>query len=180
MNINLLHTSIGKNQVDEIVENLVWQNYAVKDLIDITFHQNDQVAFRASWILENIYISYPDHFMPTTVYFLDRFAEQNNLSCRRHYGKILALMTHKKAKNAIKDTIKTYQTDHLTEAVFAWLIDEKTPVAVKSHCLNILANLSEKHPWIKDELIETMDFLVNKESVAFFAKVKQVRKQLKA
>ena len=76
--------------------------------------------------------------------------------------------------------MKDYDTNGFVEAVFAWLIDENIPVAVKSHCLNILANLISKHQWIKEELIDTMEFLVDKESIAFFAKVKQIRKQLKS
>lgn len=87
-------------------------------------------------------------------------------------------MTKKNASSEMKEIIVNYDTDHLVEVVFSWLIDEKVPVAIKSHCLNILANLNTKHNWIKDELMETMDFLVDKESIAFFAKVKQIRKQL--
>jgi len=41
-----------------------------------------------------------------------------------------------------------------------------------------LANLTTKHAWVKNELIETMEFLIDQESIAFFAKVKQIRKQL--
>ena len=74
--------------------------------------------------------------------------------------------------------LENYDTDCIVEVVFAWLIDEKIPVAVKSHCLNILANLTTKHAWVKTELIETMEFLIDQESIAFFAKVKQIRKQL--
>lgn len=73
-----------------------------------------------------------------------------------------------------------YDTENLVEATFQWLIDEQVPVAIKSHCLNILANFTTIHPWIKEELLQTMDYLVDKESIAFFAKVKQIRKQLKA
>lgn len=87
-------------------------------------------------------------------------------------------MTKRNASIDIKKIIEHYNTDYLVEVVFAWLIDEKIPVAVKSHCLNILANLTAKHSWIKEELLQTMDFLVDKESIGFFAKVKQIRRQL--
>lgn len=87
-------------------------------------------------------------------------------------------MTRKNASMEIRKILADYETDCLVEVVFAWLIDEKIPVAVKSHCLNILANLNIKHNWIKEELLQTMDFLADKESIGFFAKVKQIRKQL--
>jgi len=116
--------------------------------------------------------------LPWSLYFLDKFSAQTNLSALRHYVKVLAFMTKKNASAEMKEVINNYNTNALIEMVFSWLIDEKIPVAVKSHCLNILANLNVKHSWIKDELFETMDFLIDKESIAFFAKVKQVRKQL--
>ena len=75
--------------------------------------------------------------------------------------------------------MEEYDTDLLVETVFSWIIDEQVPVAVKSQCLSVLGNLHQKHPWIKEELLQTMDFLIDKESIAFYAKVKQIRKQLK-
>jgi hypothetical protein len=176
--VNLNHT-LTKHEINKILNSKHTELFNIKELIDLTFNEVKQVAFRAAWILENIYISYPDRFIPTAVYFLDRFTVQDNLSCRRHYGKILALMTSKKASPTVKEIIDNYQTDHLVETVFSWLIDQKVPVAIKSHGLNILANLSAKHPWIKEELLATMDFLVDKESVGFYSKVKLIRKQLK-
>ena len=55
-------------------------------------------------------------------------------------------MTHKKATTEVQELIGNYDTDRIVEVVFSWLIDGKIPVAVKSHCLNILANLIPKHP----------------------------------
>ncbi len=177
--LTIIKSTLSKKTVDELAEIIVESDFSVQDLIDLTFHKEEKIAFRASWILENVYMKHTFHFWPHVDYFLVRFHQQNNLSSRRHFGKILALMTARNALFYIKDTINKYKTDELVETVFNWLIDDKVPVAVKSHCLNILANLSTKHQWIKDELTETMNFLVDKESIAFYGKVKQIRKQLK-
>lgn len=174
-----IKNTLSKNKVDLLAQIAASQSNAVKDIIDLTFHPEEQIGFRAAWILENVYINNPAGFVPFATYFLDNFSRQNNLSARRHFGKILALLTKKNALPSIKDILERYQTEEIVATTFAWLIDEQVPVAIKSHCLNILANFCTKHPWIKDELPETMDYLVDKESVAFFAKVKQIRKQLK-
>ncbi|TKC10744.1 hypothetical protein FA048_11270 [Pedobacter polaris] len=174
-----IKTTLNKTKVNDLTKIAAENNFSIKELIDLTFHKEDQIAFRASWILENIYISHIERFVPHTAYFLSVFSTQNNLSCRRHYGKILALLTSRRSPLAIKELIEKHNTEQLVETVFSWLIDEKVPVAIKSHCLNILANLNAKHNWIKDELLQTMDFLVDKESIAFYAKAKQIRKQLK-
>jgi len=175
-----IKTTLQKTKVELLAQIAVKQADAIKDIIDLTFYSEEQIGFRAAWILENIYINNPQNFVPYVNYFLDNFSRQNNLSARRHFGKILALLTKKNAPQEIKAALAKYDTEKLVETAFAWLIDENVPVAIKSHCLNILANLSAKHPWVKAELLETMDYLVDKESIAFFAKAKQIRKQLKS
>lgn len=177
--LTIIKSTLSKKKIDDLAKTIVESGFSIKELIDLTFHEEEQMGFRASWILENIYIDHVSKFEPHSTYFLIKFPQQNNLSSRRHFGKILALMTSKKAPLRIKEVVLTYETDPLVETVFKWLIDDHVPVAVKSHCLNILANLSVKHNWIREELIETMEFLVDKESIAFYAKVKQIRKQLR-
>ena len=177
--IAAIKTTLSKSKVELLAQIAVKQTNSIKDIIDLTFHPEEKIAFRAAWILENIYVNNPRSFLPYLTHFFANFSRQDNLSARRHFGKILALLTKKNALPEIRQVINHYQTDELVETAFAWLIDENVPVAIKSHCLNILANLSIKHPWIEEELLQTMDYLVDKESIAFFAKVKQIRKQLK-
>lgn len=176
--IDAVKHTLGKVKVEELAALASKGGISVKDLIDLSFHRYDQIGFRSAWILERVYSNHQDSFLPYTKYFLEKFPQQQNLSALRHYVKILAFMTNKNTLPAIKLVLQQYDQDQLITMVFAWLIDEGIPVAIKSHCLNILANLAPQHRWIKDELIQTMDFLVDKESIAFFAKVKQIRKQL--
>lgn len=176
---DLLEKPVGKIEVEQFAAKTSAQTFSAKDLIDLSFHPNEQIGFRAAWILERVYSNHQERFLPHATYFLQKLPLQQNLSALRHYVKILAFITNKKTSPEIKVIITDFETDTIVEVVFAWLIDEHIPVAVKSHCLNILANLISKHNWIKEELINTMEFLVDKESIAFFAKVKQIRKQLK-
>ena len=177
--LTILKTTIGKRKVVELGKIVAESDFSMEELIDLSLHKDDQIGFRAAWILENIYLTNPLIFIPHLNWFLTNFPNQNNTSARRNFAKILALITKKNAPKEIKEIVSSFKTDHLVETVFAWVIDDEVAVAIKSHCLNILANLNTKHPWIKDELLQTMDFLVDKESIAFYAKAKQIRKQLK-
>ncbi|WP_293303741.1 hypothetical protein [Pedobacter sp. UBA5917] len=176
--LETIKTTLQKSKVEKLAAIASDETFSVKDLIDLSFYHDEQIGFRAAWIMENVYTAHQQRFLPHTLYFLEKLPHQHNLSALRHYVKILALTTKKNASTAVKKIIAGYNTDQLVEVVFAWLIDEKIPVAIKSHCLNILANLTIKHHWVREELLQTMDFLVDKESIAFFAKVKQIRKQL--
>ena len=177
--LDTLSNAISKRKVEELSELAQTNIELTEKIFALTFHPKHEVAFRAAWILENIYLASPQNFAPHVNWFLINFPNQNNTSARRNFAKILALITKKNAPKEIKEIVNQFKTDDLVETVFAWLIDEEVAVAIKSHCLNILANLNYKHPWIKEELLQTMDFLVDKESIAFYAKVKQIRKQLR-
>ncbi|MEH3115648.1 hypothetical protein [Pedobacter terrae] len=176
--LETIKTTLQKSKVEKLATIASADGFSVKDLIDLTFYHDQQIGFRAAWILENVFTNHQQQFLPYIRYFLEKFPQQSNLSALRHYAKILAIMTKRNASIEIKKIIADYDTDHLVEVVFVWLIDGKIPVAIKSHCLNILANLTIKHSWIREELLQTIDFLVDKESIGFFAKVKQIRKQL--
>jgi len=169
---------IGKASVQAFAKSIADDAFSVEELITCSFHQDHQIGFRAAWALEQVYFNHQPAFLPYAKAFLNCIHMQTNHSANRSFMKILADMTNKKASPEIKTIISHHDTTQILEVVFTWLIDNKVPVAVKSHCLSILANLVEKHDWIREELIQTMDFLIEKESIAFFAKVKPIRKQL--
>jgi hypothetical protein len=173
-----IKTTLQKTKVDQLAKIVAAQMESVPTLIDLTFHQDLQIGFRAAWILEQVYIKYQEQFLPHLLYFLKRFTEQENAAAKRHYGKILALMTCKKASEPIKLILATADTAKLVDVVFDWLIDPKTPVAVKAHCLDVLANFCTVHPWIKDELLSTIDYLIDKESIAFHLRAQKTRSNL--
>jgi hypothetical protein len=152
---------------------------AVADLLEVSFHRQKEVGFRASWMLERIMAQKPAEFAPYVGQFLGLLPAQKNLSAMRHYGKIVALLTDKKADPIYKSLLPQLDFEPVIATLFSWLIEDVTPVAVKVHCMQSLANLSPRYSWIKAELLETMDYLIDKESYAFFARVKMIRQQFK-
>lgn len=169
---NALRSPLPKKKVDELARLAAGSD--VGRILELCFDREHAVAFRASWILENIFCNRPDAFAGVADQFISRFHEQNNGSGRRHFTKILAGLS-KMPGYLIRLSNHEQQ---LAETVFTWLIDPEVAVAVKAHCLQILANFSVRQTWIRDELKQTMDFLAETESVAFFTKAKHVRRQL--
>lgn len=151
----------------------------VDDLLDISFHKKKEIAFRAVWMLEYIVTHRPLQFCPHIETFLLLLPKQKNLSARRHYAKIVVLMTARKSDLLYKEALAALSMEQVIETLFTWLVEPDTPVAVKVHCMQGLANLTPYYDWIKDELLETVDYLMGVESIAFFARAKMVKKQLK-
>lgn len=172
---NTLH----KTKVEKLTAIVIDKSFSIIDLIDLTFHHDEQIGFRAAWILENVYAQYPERFVTGLDYFLERFPNQQNPSGRRHFSKIVSLVTGGKGFKAAKDVLYSFDLEHVIETLFSWLIEDKVLVAVKVHCMQALANLTPLYPWIKDELLQTIDYLTDKQSVAFFVRAKEIRKQLK-
>lgn len=181
-----LGTSMGAKMVKVISEiadkrnfyNNSEGNFTVKDVIELTFHRRKDLAFRAAWMLEYIFLNYyclGDHLED----FLSRFPVQKHPGPMRHYGKILAFLTSKQAKGLHPGQLEKIDFEPLISLMFDWLIDEQVMVATKVQAMQALANLATRYPWVKDELLETIIHLEDLESVAFFGRAKQVKKQLK-
>lgn len=151
----------------------------INDLLEISFHKKKEVAFRAAWMLEYLMTHKPAHFSLYVTELLRLLPRQKSHSAMRHYAKIIALLTAKNADPVYKELAKTIDFEPVIEVLFTWLIDTKMLVAAKVHCMQALANLVPRYDWIKDDLEQTIDYLTDIESIAFFARAKMVRKQLK-
>ncbi|HKG05508.1 MAG TPA: hypothetical protein VKB19_03575 [Pedobacter sp.] len=151
----------------------------IDDLLAISFHKKKEIAYRAAWMLEYIMVRRPGQFAPHINKLLELLPVQKNPSAMRHYTKIIALLTAKDADPEYKKLSETIDFDPVIEVLFTWMVDTEMLVAAKVHCMQALANLVPRYNWIKDDLLETIDYLTDIESIAFFARARQVKKQLK-
>lgn len=152
---------------------------SLDDLLDISFYKKKEVAFRAAWMLEYIMTHSPADFLPHVPRLLQLLPAQKNHSSMRHYTKIISLLTDRKANPLFQQFSKDFDFEATIEVLFTWLVEPDMLVATKVHCMQSLANLATRYDWIKDDLLATIDHLADIESIAFFARSKQVRKQLK-
>lgn len=153
-------------------------DFTLRDVLDLSFVADREIAFRSAWMLEHLALNGQGLTLILDI-FLERLPELQNQSTMRHHGKIFAWATSKKAPERLKQQIASRDLSEEAELFFGWLIEDTTPVAVKVHAMQSLANLAPRYSWIKEELLETIGFLESRESIAFFARAKQIRKQLK-
>lgn len=177
--IAMLDTPVKFQMVASSTAIIEDNNLDVKDILEISFHKKKEIAFRAAWMLEYIMTHKPALFIPHIADLLERLPNQRNPSGMRHYTKIISLLTAKNADPEYKKAIKYIDFEPIIEVLFTWLVEPGVLVATKVHCMQSLANLAPAHDWIKDELLQTIDHLTDIESIAFFARAKMVKKQLK-
>jgi hypothetical protein len=177
--INEISKTIVKIKVDKLTAILKKQQFALRDLIDITFHPDKNIAFRAAWILENLFLQKPESYLDDLDYLISRFPEVKNESCKRHYAKIAMHIAKPKAPLPIREKLKAIDLEPVVEQLFDWMIDPKVRIAVKVFACDALFNLRERYPVIKEELADQLRFLMRDGTAAIQSRGRRLLSQLR-
>lgn len=144
------------------------------DLLEASMDKHQQTAFRAAWLLEHILLDHPQLLSEFYTDFLRYVPVQQNWSCIRSYSKILMLATQR--NSSIRHT--TAQEELIIEHTFKWLIAPGAPVAGLVNCMDVLYNLSSKHPWVSDELAAQIKFLLKNPTAALASRGNRILKRI--
>ncbi|HEY4196686.1 MAG TPA: hypothetical protein VGM63_14180 [Mucilaginibacter sp.] len=158
--IKELNTTMVKAKVVKLTAILQKQQFALPDLIDITFHPDKNIAFRAAWVLENLFLQKPERYLDHIDYLLSRVKDVKNPSCKRHYTKIVMHITSRKAPAGIQEKLAGIDLEPVVEQLFDWMIDPKVLIAVKVFAAEALFNMRNRFSWISDELANQIQFLM--------------------
>lgn len=170
--------TIGKLKVLELSRILTEQQFDLRDLINITFHSDKPLAFRAAWLLENMFLKDPDVFTNNLEYFIERLPKVTNPGCQRHYAKILMHATEEKEQSPVKQKLNNLDLEPAVEQLFDWMINPKVKIAVKVFAGWALLNLRHRYPWVADELPAQLEFLMRDGSAAIQSAGRKMIKEL--
>jgi hypothetical protein len=174
-----IEATIGKIKVLALGKILNEGDFDLRDLIAITLHPEPEMAFRAAWLLENIFLQNAETYLPHLEYLLSHMAMLKAAGSKRHYAKIVMHITDATAPRFIQDKVATIDFEPVIEQLFDWLIDPKIKIAVKAFAAEALFNLRHRYDWITDELINQLHFLMRNGSAAIESKGKKLLKALK-
>jgi hypothetical protein len=176
--INEISDTIGKAKVLKLSAILKKQHFAIHDLIDITFYPDKNIAFRAAWILENLFLEKPESYLDDLDYLFSRIKDVKHPGCKRHYAKIVMHVTSPKAPLSIQQKLKEVDLDPVVEQFFDWMIDPKARIAIKVFASEALFNIRQRYPWIAEELADQINFLMRNGSAAIQTRGKKLLSQL--
>jgi hypothetical protein len=168
--IKQLAATFGKTKVNKLVVILKERHFALRDLIDLTFHTDKTIAFRSAWLLENLFLVDPLAYLADLDYLLTQFKDVKYESCQRHYAKIMMHITSPKIPIEIKQKLDAIDLEPVVEQCFDWMIDPKVLIAVKVFSSEALFNLRHRYPWISGELAAQLQFLMRDGSAAIQAR----------
>ncbi|NNU33072.1 hypothetical protein HK413_00645 [Mucilaginibacter sp. S1162] len=64
--VKQIAANIGKVKVLHLTKILNEQKFNLRDLVAITFHPDKDIAFRAAWLLENVFLQKPEEALAAT------------------------------------------------------------------------------------------------------------------
>jgi hypothetical protein len=158
--IQQLSQTIGKIKVLELTAILKNRELAVADLVAVTFYPKYEIAFRAAWILENLFLSNPSAYVNDIDSIITASLQVKNESCLRHYLKLLVYLTGKKAAEPLRQKIAIMDMEPVISRCFDLLIDEASPIALKVFAMELLCNLRHREDWITETLIGQVQILM--------------------
>jgi hypothetical protein len=177
--IKQLSITIGKPGILKLSRMLKEQCFPLRDIIDITFHPDKAVAFRAVWLLENVFLTDPEGYLDGLLYLISRFKAVKHQGCMRHYAKIIMHVTDAKVPLSLQLKLNEIDFEPVVEQLFDWMINPKIKVAVKMFAGNALFNLKDKFPWVEEELASQLEFLMRDGGAGMQAGGKKILKEIK-
>lgn len=176
--IQEISATMGKTKVIELTALLNEHNFPLSQLIDLTIHPDKNIAFRASWLLENRLMASAEPYIGDFPYLFERFTAVEYPSCQRHYANIITRLTSPKAGKTTTEALAVTDMESVVEKLFDWLIDPKILVAVKCSSAEALMHLSTRYDWIAEELRNQLSFLMRNGTAAIQARGKMILKKL--
>jgi hypothetical protein len=176
--IKQITATIGKLKVLELGKILHAKNFNLRDLIDVTLYPDDAIAFRAAWLLENVFLQYPEIYLPNLDYLLSKINAVKSAGAKRHYAKIVMHITDRRAPDIIKEKVNQLNLEPIIAQLFDWMIDPEIKIAVKAFAAEALFNLRHRYDWITEELANQLQFLIRNGTAAIQSRGKRLLKEL--
>jgi hypothetical protein len=168
--VKQLKADITKGFIERLSATMREHDFDLNELIDITFHSDKQIAFRAAWLLDATILYDPERYLQNLDYLIERIKDVSNESCKRQYSRIMMHLTAPNAPESIKLKLQVLNLDDVVEQFFDWIIDPKVKVAVKVFTADTLFNLSARYNWVAEELANQVQFMMRDGSPAIQSK----------
>lgn len=129
----------------ERAQNISESPKMIHKIFAFTTCSEHKLAWRSAYLLDKIHENNPRLLFPFIDKIIDEVENTQNHGVRRHFLRILSQHDlHKKVSG------------NFINVCFQWIQSEKVKVAVKAHAMQILYQLTEYYPELKQELKEVL------------------------
>jgi len=136
-------------------------------LMAVVLHGKEPVVQRAAWVMDICMETHPWLLSPYVETLIEALPGFSNDGVKRQVVKALAV-------REIPEKLE----GQLADLCFCWLQSSVTPVAIKVHCMQILANITVRYPDLSVELQTVIIEQMPRNSVGFASRGRKILKQL--
>ncbi len=163
----LLMVEMSRRNTD-LVAGIVLQKRELFDQIMEVFLRNEEpVSRRAAWVADTVSEREPVLLAPHTGRIIAALGTFGHDGLKRHALSMIRRSGFPEAS-----------AGELMNICFEWLLSPDEAVAAKVYCMDILYDLSEREPDLKNELRDSVEWRMEEESPGFRAHGKKVLAKL--
>lgn len=140
----------------------------IPDLMDIALAGDDRLSWRAAWVAEKINDRHPGILLPWIGPVTTALHHLNHSGKKRQFLKLISMYP-------IAQEHRAFLVDYCLET-----LDQRTdPPGVKAHAMQIMYNISQDEPGLKEELLQIMEYVIElDESAGITARARKIAGQL--
>lgn len=127
-----------------------------KQIYQLIFSGNHKVAWRSCWIIDNATENYPEMLDPLIPEIVEHLNKTQSGSLKRHFTRMLCRIE-------IPDELLGQVVNRCFE-----LLSPAEPVAVRANAMQVLFNVSQREPDLKQELAAVIESLMEEGGTAGF------------
>lgn len=146
------------------------ENFSLTELVDMTFHEDKEIALKSSRLLEYVLFKFPESYYDDIQYFTDRIFDLQTSSGKKTYAKVLMHITSPEVPRDVREKMKEIEMERVVELCFEWMIDPKMLVSVRAYSAEALFNLRHRYPWVAEELSKQLEFMTRTATPNLLAK----------
>jgi len=163
----LLMQQLSRQHVEYVAHCIGDNEKEFARLMDIVLHGKEPVIQRAAWAMDACLEKHPELLSPFVETIIDALPEFTNNGVKRQMVKALA----------VHEIPEKYEGE-MVDLSFRWLQSPDTPVAIKVHCMQILANITERHPDLAEELRTVIMEQIPRNSAGFSSRGRKILKKI--
>ncbi len=164
---SFLTEELNKNTVEQVCLLLKEDKDLLDELFQLMTERSSKLQWRAAWVFEHVYLLDPSLVGPYIETILDIYPSLPNNGVRRHVSKILSLIN-------VSDKVD----GNFINTCFDWIREEDVPVAVKVYCMDMLFQVVQIYPDLKEELKLTLETYLPHNSPGFKSRAKKILAKL--
>lgn len=146
------------------------------ELLTYTLTSKDDLAYKAAWVLEFVYLEKPELLLPHLDLFfkhLPAIKRDQTLRPLAHICEMLAISYYKKKDENVRSVLSETHKKIMVDCSFDWLITNQK-VACQVRAMTALYYLGNEFKWIHPELKQILEQNIHQGSAGYKARGKKI------